>query len=330
MKYILLTGHRKSGTTLLHKLFDNHSGLNIYPIDLSLLYAYYPRWATSTQTNDEKIERITLVIRNSTRSMFNRKISASVKSFNTTNFLECFWSTNSIDNFLRPSDIIKGFAKAYCDYANLNPSLPFVFKETSQTVNLMGLIDDGLNIQCVQIIRDPRDNYAAIKTGVQKYYKKMGESEKQSLASVLNRARLDLELALHWREKNPTQFIAIRFEDLVSEPKKTMNKLAQNLQIPWSDSLLQPTFLGSNFKGNNHGGLAFSGISNTNVGKWRQRINSDEAAIIELWMGDVMEKWGYQHQTEKKSQLRAIQDFYAWYNIQYFYSDSFSSIEDKK
>ena len=33
------------------------------------------------------------------------------------------------------------------------------------------------NLKMLQIIRDPRDNYAAIKAGVSSYYKKIGENE---------------------------------------------------------------------------------------------------------------------------------------------------------
>ena len=35
-------GHRKSGTTLLANLLDGHPQLAVYPVDLVLLYAYFP------------------------------------------------------------------------------------------------------------------------------------------------------------------------------------------------------------------------------------------------------------------------------------------------
>ena len=42
MKYIILTGHRKSGTTMLHKLFV---GIELISAQLiSLYYAFYPYW----------------------------------------------------------------------------------------------------------------------------------------------------------------------------------------------------------------------------------------------------------------------------------------------
>ena len=38
----ILTGHRKSGTSMFHRLFDGHPDINLYPVDLSILYAYFP------------------------------------------------------------------------------------------------------------------------------------------------------------------------------------------------------------------------------------------------------------------------------------------------
>ena len=39
---IFLTGHRKSGTTLLKSLLDGHPKISSYPTDLTLMYSYFP------------------------------------------------------------------------------------------------------------------------------------------------------------------------------------------------------------------------------------------------------------------------------------------------
>ena len=44
----------------------------------------------------------------------------------------------------------------------------------------------------VNIIRDPRDNFASIKSGLKKYYEKFGEDNISSLTSTIFRARQDL------------------------------------------------------------------------------------------------------------------------------------------
>ena len=91
MKYIILTGHRKSGTTLLHRIFDNHPGLNIYLVDISfLLYAFYPCW-TSKKLNKELKDRFSLVIQKSTSEFSGKKILKNGNKFDPDNFLKIIW-----------------------------------------------------------------------------------------------------------------------------------------------------------------------------------------------------------------------------------------------
>ena len=324
MKFIALTGHRKSGTTLLHKLFDGHPDLNIYPVDISLLYAFYPCWTNKESTDAEIKNRISLVVTKSTSAIAGKRISDQVDKFNPEEFTEVLWDMRSNHGLDSPSAIVKSIASAYCKYAQLDDKKPFLFKETSQVVNLQNFLDDGLDLKMLQVIRDPRDNYAAIKDGVANYYGKMGDNELESLASVLNRAKLDLEISkFEVVTKNPN-FHAIRFEDLVLETELVMKSVIKKLDIDWTDRLLEPTVLGEAFSGNNHSGKKFSGVSAENLGRWRERITESEAALVEGWMADVMHYWGYHPEYEKTEQLRSIANFYAWYNCKYFFKDSFS------
>ena len=43
-KILLITGHRKSGTTLLTSLFDKSSEFLVYPPDITLLYTFFPNY----------------------------------------------------------------------------------------------------------------------------------------------------------------------------------------------------------------------------------------------------------------------------------------------
>lgn len=72
-EYIFLTGHRKSGTTLLHKLFDGCVHFNIYPVDLSLLYAFLPCKNKELPINNWK-SRVNLVLTKSLSSIENSPI----------------------------------------------------------------------------------------------------------------------------------------------------------------------------------------------------------------------------------------------------------------
>jgi len=181
-------------------------------------------------------------------------------------------------------------------------------------------------MRVIQIIRDPRDNYAAIKTGVAKYYADMGEGDKESLASVINRARMDLLVAKQLISATAPWFTTVRFEDLVSSPGKEMRRLAEFCGIQFDSVLEHPTLLGEPYGGNSHEGKHLSGISNANVGRWTERISEFEVGVIEFWMSDVMKTWGYPITIESKEAVDAFSEFYNWYNCRYFYYDSFGKL----
>ena len=323
MQFKILTGHRKSGTTLLHKLFDGHPDLNVYPVDLSLLYAFYPYWTAKNLSARELRDRFSVVVKKSTASMVGKTIGKSNREFDSEDFLREIRKKYDPIDLVEPGLIIDAISNSYCSYLELDHSKPFLMKETSQLVNIKDISSNNREFKMLQILRDPRDNFAAIKVGVVAYYQRMDEDNSESLASLLNRAKLDLELASRMIETETPNFDVVKFEDLVANTEREMRRILKFLDIEWHDTLLTPTFLGEQFYGNNHEGDAFSGVSSSNVGRWRDRINKNEACVIEAWMSDVMKYWGYQSEHCHDDQMAALAEFYAWYNSRYFYRDSF-------
>jgi hypothetical protein len=321
MKIILLTGHRKSGTTLLHKLFDGHSGINIYPVDISLLYAYFPCYIDNTNAV-ESAKRIRRILIKSTKEIEGVSIPHAKKTFQVEDFINLLFCNYKIQDFIEYGFIINALAETWCSYTNCDKSFPILFKETSQSVYAHNIREIGLNIKIVHLIRDPRDNYAALKSGVDKHYSTIGENQKKTLFSMVNRARVDMLVAKRLSIKDKW-FKVVKFEDLVDETKKTMRELSSFLNIDFSDSMLRPTLLGREYYGNSYDTKSISGISSNNVGRWRARISKDEAAVIEFYMSDIMSFWGYEPCLNEVDSIDSFAEFYKWYNCEYFYYDAF-------
>ncbi len=121
----------------------------------------------------------------------------------------------------------------------------------------------------------------------------------------------------------PQDFMAVKFEDLIGSPLEIMKKVSEFIGIGFAESLLVPTFVGREYKGNSYDGKKFNGISGENLGKWKTRISDNEAMIIEYWLGDVMDRWDYRKAFSPVESQRAFSEFYNWYNCKYFFSDSF-------
>ena len=208
---------------------------------------------------------------------------------------------------------------------DLNNKLPFLIKETSQSIYSLELHKKNKNIKYIQIIRDPRDNYSSIKSGVSTYYNQMSENELESLASLINRARMDFLIGNQLKNDYSDWFRCVKFEDSVRNPKNVMTDLAHFLNIPFDLNFIKPTFLGKPFHGNNYQ-KKIHGISSENVGRWTERISEFEAGVIEYWLQDVMKFFGYEFSMTSEKASIFFSDFYKWYNCRYFYRDSFSNV----
>lgn len=320
---IFLSGHRKAGTTLLHTLFDGHPDLLVYPTDISLLYAYYPVFTQNPDLSETELEaRLNLVVSKSLTSIGTaRKTTAVIEP---ASFLEIFWGESRPDNLRDPAQLTEAIARTWCLYNKKLPeSSRCLVKETSQAIHLDKFQSRFPGIKMVQMMRDPRDNYAALKAGVAGYYAKMGESDKETLASLINRSRMDMIAAQVNAEEYPDNFMSVRFEDLVAQPDEIMHGICAFLDISFDETLLRPTVLGQDSRGNNHDGSVFSGISSSNAGRWHERISEDEARIIEYWCKNEMEFFGYACNDRPMDSQRSFSEFYNWYNSRYFFSDSF-------
>ena len=326
METILITGHRKSGTTLLNKLFDNHKELNVYPTDISILYAFFPKFTYLFKNNTRKYnQRLKKIIYKTLKNSGNSFGSSS----NSSKYAKIIYETiKKIPKKDRDNPeklmtyLVTGFLKAKEAY-NEPIKKATLLKETSILSYIPSLLNKKLKV--VVLIRDPRDNYAAISAGVKKYYSKFGEDELSALASSINRMKFDLSLSSYYRKNRDKRFLFIKFEELVKNPKKMLIKVCRFIDIKFDDCLLRPSINSNEASGNNFDGHKFSGISRKNVGQYKKRLDSEQIKIIEWFLKKEMQEWGY---LKKRFSLnrkypKAIENFYKLYNTKYFFKDSF-------
>lgn len=319
---VILTGHRKSGTSVFHRLFDGHEEICLYPVDISILYAYFPCFTQNQKLSTEKLkERLNLVIQ---KSLENISSYLEEKAINLDDFINLIYQNLENKDIRNKKTVIKAIQESWIQINNCSDTLfPFIFKETSQSIFFLRLKQEIPNLKMISIIRDPRDNYAALKAGVKKYYSSLGEDEKATLASLINRVKMDLKSAQLNQKLYPESFLPIKFEELAYNTEKTMQQVADFLNISFSPTMLNPTFMNQEYEGNSYEGKKFSGVSQENVGRWQQRISQEEGMVIEYWLEEVMNTWKYPLEYTYSDSQKIFADFYEWYNCNYFYHDSF-------
>lgn len=326
---VFLCGHRKSGTTLLANLLDGHPRLAVYPTDLTLLYAYFPEFLRAHRHAGERrarLQRILFIDLEERLSGLAATPPLDVKALS-----DGFFSGLKDADLGEPALLISRLMGSYQALAGPERDVARwgVVKETSIEIYATEILGWFPDARFVQILRDPRDNFAALAAGVEAHYGPLGEDRNRTLASLLNRARLGFDMAAeNLNHFGPGRYHLLRFEDLTGDPEGTLSTLAEFLDIEFDPCLLTPTVLGLPTRGNNYDGEAMFAVDARNVGRWRERITEEEARTIEFHMRAQMAEFGYAPAFTPAEQAAAAAEFYKWQNYAYFYSDRFADEVD--
>ena len=305
---------------MFFNLFDGHSRLLVYPSDLNLLYAYFPKYLSDEYTYEDRKIRLERIIFSDIEDQLKSNNIATEIDLDL--FRKIFFSSLTVD-LTDMKEIISQLAYAYAKLVQCPNMFP-IFKETSLEIYAHEVFEWFPDAKIIQLIRDPRDNYSALKAGVDLYYRKLGENEKETLASMIYRAKLGMEIGLYNQKKyGPNKYKIIKFEELLSDVQTIMQGISDFIGIQFEPSMLIPTKEGHSTAGNNFDGEKFTKVTAKNVGRWRERISEHEAKIIEFHLGDLMNRFGYKLDFSKDECVKSAADFYKWQNYRYFYSDRF-------
>jgi hypothetical protein len=316
---VFVCGHRKSGTTMLANLLDGHPKLAVYPIDLALLYAYFPEFMRTHHGPDELRARLATVLFADLRQRIDARL------LDVDRLEREFFDGLPDEALLRPDILIARLMAAFCKVSGAGAKQWGVFKETSIEIYAQEILGWFPEARFIHLVRDPRDNFAALATGVDRYYSRLGEDHNRTLASLLNRVGIGFRMAQENNEQlGAGRYHVLRFEDLTAAPERSMQAIADFLGIDMQPGLLTPTLLGHPTGGNAFDGVETFSVNARNVDRWRDRIAPEDAQVIEFHLAREMQTFGYEPAFDHRARARAAAEFYKWQNYTYFYSDRFA------
>ena len=318
-------GHRKAGTTLLRNLLDGNRQLAVYPIDLALLYAYFPDYIR-TQLDPEarraRLERILFV------DLAEQLAKQGADGLLPIDALaKAFFARLDDEALGRPGAIVEALLAAFNQVTGRGAPIlrGNLVKETSIEIYAAEIVEWFPQSRFIQVLRDPRDNFAALAAGVEAHYGPLGEDRKRTLASLIHRVRHGFRIASRNRAAlGANRYHLLRYEDLVAAPEPRMREVAAFLGVDFEGSLLEPTILGRPVGANSYDSETIFAVSGRNVGRWRDRITEEEASVIEFHLAEEMAEFGYAPAFAPAQQARAAAEFYKWQNYAYYYNDRFA------
>jgi len=322
MPILFVCGHRKSGTSLFLNLFDSHRQLLAYPLDLNTLYAYFPAYVEKAGASDADLMR--RLVRVVVDDLHETELGA--QGFPVEEFGRAFAAAMAGRDLRDLGQVLSGQIQAMQAVLETSEEHRFVVvKETSIELYARRLGSHFPKARFIHLVRDPRDNYSALRAGIERY-RTFGDDEKKLIFSAQARIALGMDAArANLAFFGADRYRTLRFEDLVAEPRATMAVVAEWIGIDFEPSLLQPTLAGKPTRGNNYDNVAMFEISAGNVGRWRRRIPPEEAALIEFLLAEQMDGFGYAREFDMKDHLAILDDYYKWLNYTYLFFDRFAS-----
>ena len=318
MKIVVIGGTRKSGTTLLHSLFDGHSQIISPPHDLNVFYAFYPRWTNGGFTKKEQMQRLYKVTVLAWLEKY-KIYQDNNRYLKTKNKLNNFFNKNFKKyDFNNLENLFEFTLKLAISPFEIKQKKIIVLKETSFEFHLLNL---RKKIIFIKLSRDPRDILSALKPGLKNKYKKIGEDFYDLLFSTFIRYSLSIKAFELLKYKKNILAKEIRFEDLVFKTKKTLRDISKFIGIKFDQKLLIPSMLGKKFTGNNLDNKKFSQISEKNIGKWDKRLDKKTIMYLEILLKNEIKKNKYKIKNTKNN--FSLGEIYAKLNDKYFFKDRY-------
>lgn len=272
---VFVMGCHRSGTNLLYDMLLSAGGFAIYRGMLPIYKILIPRFGSmESRTNREKIVETWL------RS----------KGFRRTGLDAERVSAEIVDQCRNGGDFIRVVMDAV---ARSQQTQRWAMYDADSVLHVGRIKRDVPNALFVHIIRDGRDIALSLK--------KMGgftplpwdRSESASL----------LATALYWKwmvrrgraygRELPTDYIEVRYEDLMTNPQQELRKLGHFLDHDLDYERIQRTSLGR-LSETNSSFLEEGKERIKPLGRWKERLQRSDVAAIEASVGDCLRENGYE------------------------------------
>jgi hypothetical protein len=293
VKPIFITGAHKSGTSILRSLLDGHPELFVIPFESHFLTTY-------------GIEPI-YPLRN--ENQVNYKSKKNFINRAKQNIIDYVKSDSEFTD--APSlKLDKDLLFKYLDEIELTDNLPALFHDFSQSIYKSIHNEKLINKRVVEksvenaelawmynilfpgsffihVIRNPYANLVSIR----KF--KSDDSKYPSIIEPL----LSLYTNYKYLERNQKiigNYLVLKYEDLIREPQKYMERISSFLGIKFNNVLLSSTSLGQPWKNNSVYGSQSYSITTRNIFKWKKEIQPLEIYYINKLFQEYMLKYGYE------------------------------------
>ncbi len=284
---VFIIGAQRSGTTLLRLLLNSGPDVSIPEEGTFLMPLLRTCRNRNVVLSRKKIRKF--------MDYLDRNSQFQLWGINTARVREQLHDCLEVDVQQIISLLYEEYARQECK-VGWGDKTPSFFRMIPILTNLFP------NAKFVHIIRDGRDLYLS--------WKKMDATKRNPSVTALEwiykvkRAKNDMQ------RYAPTNFIEVRYEDLVCNPKVILKTICGFCNLKYKDSMFEYWKKSDKYIGKHHSDLIFTGVSKESIGKWKQVDEKEIKRIryFEIIAGDLLRKYDYyipKREIEYADKLRA-------------------------
>ncbi len=259
---IFIGGCGRSGTTLLRTMLDSH-----------------PLICSGPETN--------LIIEPQNESYFARLAD------------KFSLPEDEVIRMANESSFLPQFMTAFGRYVTGKHGKKHWADKTPRNVrHLKYIFDNFPSARFIHVIRDGRDVTNSLKTHP-KYKVVEGKLIETGIQNpyedCCKRWIEDVTLGLEWHGDN--RVLPVMYEELVANPRATMIRILDFLELPWSDAILHHENIDNELRNpmkypNN--ALANQSITKAGVGRWKSELSMEEIQYFNEHAGALLSSLGYE------------------------------------
>jgi protein-tyrosine sulfotransferase len=188
----------------------------------------------------------------------------NIKIDNSSGLLEML-SKIEADNYSSYADLFGAILNQMAGFFYEYESRKYILEKTPlQEEFAVDLYCEFPNAKFIHIIRNPYSHAVTLRKRIQKRGGRWPNYQE--------RVTDPLKMTTYYMERNKKlikNYLVLKYEDLISQPQRTMSQVCAFLNIEFDDVLLTPTILGNNWKGNSmYDNSGFSGVDSSNLYRW--------------------------------------------------------------
>ena len=299
---IFVLGCHKSGTTLIRNLLDGTPDVFAIPIEthffqhLGFWVAYELMYSLPEKLSfEEVVNRLYTEIQES-----NGKPGYQMKWGDS--FIPGSWDVSRFRDYLYDngqayfeSNDIKAFFDCFVEAMHISlfgappRSCTRFIEKSVENAEFAALIKSLYpDAKFIHVVRNPYATLVSLrkfKYLVRNHYPFVGP---------LTRSMENSYHYLYHNQTHISDYLVIRFEDLLTDPNTIMRKVANFCGVDFDEIMLRPTFLnGKDWSGNSMSERYFKGISTHPINSWEKDISNMETEIVNQLFPHVLQDYGY-------------------------------------